>query len=711
MPSLGDLRFPSLLSLLFLGPLAPAARADTLTSTRGEPVVETRHLVRARFEPGLATLRVERVFQNCGRVADQAELRIELPRGAAAVGLRIRGAREWYEGQLMESRMAAVVYESLTGFGPWPTRDPALLFWIEPGELGLSVFPVPPGGEAVVEYTLLAPLPYRAGRHVLFYPAVARQAELARPSLILEGARPGARLEVDGRPARAGALLELGRRQLAGDGPGQEDVDGCDEEDEALCPTEGAARLELEAPPVDVLGARYGLSRLADGRAVVRLEIDAGVPLRPAPRGASVVFVLDASRSFRREGLLAALQLVEAYAAHLPDARFEVVLFHRRAERLLVGDQAFTPAPRLEAALKQAAAVPGRLEVQNGSHLEAGLGLAAELLRGRRGPRRIVAVTDGRMRTRYEDAWSDQALAPLGKRALLHVVELVPGQEGDEAELSREDDALLAPLALARGGILATLDQGCTRRDYALASLELVRPVRLDGFRVLGRQRGAEIELEGLEVPPTLDEGTQLRYMELSGSAPDFVVVEGRLWAEPFSRVVPAEARFSERVVPALVIGSELVDDLDELAQLRLATAAGAVSPQTSYLSIEPGARPSLEGLERGERSGVSGMGARGSAGVSVGAASASKKPDLTGELTRLARQATRDCFQGEAAEDRLTVSLEVTLDELVDVFLPEPDQAGAPLRRCVEEALWALDLPDSFDQPRVQVTLGLGAT
>jgi hypothetical protein len=149
---------------------AGGARADTLLTTRGEPVVETRHDVKVAVEDGLATLKVTRGFKNQGSQPDQVELEIELPEGAVATGLRIKGKSEWYDGELMEAEMAEVLYSRLTGMGPFRPKDPALLMWSDLGWLDLLVFPVNPGAENVVEYTLIVPLDYFDGLYSMAYP-------------------------------------------------------------------------------------------------------------------------------------------------------------------------------------------------------------------------------------------------------------------------------------------------------------------------------------------------------------------------------------------------------------------------------------------------------------------------------------------------------------------------------------------------------------
>ena len=75
-----------LLALLAaLATLAPAgtARADSLSATREQPLVEVSHTVDVEIDEGVAVYKVRRTFANNGKLAEEASLRIELPHGAA----------------------------------------------------------------------------------------------------------------------------------------------------------------------------------------------------------------------------------------------------------------------------------------------------------------------------------------------------------------------------------------------------------------------------------------------------------------------------------------------------------------------------------------------------------------------------------------------------------------------------------------------------
>lgn len=167
---------------------AASAHADELSTALDQPLVEISHTVDVAVKDGVATYKVRRAFANGGTVADEARLRIDLPYGAAATGLRIRARDRWYEGELMEAEAAAKLYQELTGRGRWEPKDPALLSWIWADQLRLQIFPVFPGGTSTVEYTLTVPTRYQNGRVFLSYPRGRGTHGLAVPVMTIRPA-------------------------------------------------------------------------------------------------------------------------------------------------------------------------------------------------------------------------------------------------------------------------------------------------------------------------------------------------------------------------------------------------------------------------------------------------------------------------------------------------------------------------------------------
>src|SRR6185295_11972668 len=97
-----------------------------------------------------------------------------------------------------------------------------------------------------------------------------------------------------------------------------------------------------------------------------------------------------------------------------------------------------------------------------------------------------------------------------------------------------------------------------------------------------------------------LAEGASREFLAVLAKSTLTGEVKGELWTQPvhltFSRDETAAKRWA-----ALVFGTELLHQLSEEEMMVLARQGGAVSPVTSYLAIEPGVRPSTEGIDLSE--------------------------------------------------------------------------------------------------------------
>jgi len=156
----------------------------------------------------------------------------------------------------------------------------------------------------------------------------------------------------------------------------------------------------------------------------------------------------------------------------------------------------------------------------------------------------------------------------------------------------------------------------------------------------------------------------------------------------------------------ALTFGSEVLDELSEAEMMPLAMLGGAVSPVTSYLAIEPGVRPSTEGLEWGQ--GMGGIGTVGhGSGVGFGSGYGRGIPfDRRAFLKSALETEWRKCGGKPGAA---SVRLETTLAEIVDVDKPElTTGSNAVLERCFSEAVWALELPVQFSEEWSEWTIAV---
>ena len=167
--------------------------------------------------------------------------------------------------------------------------------------------------------------------------------------------------------------------------------------------------------------------------------------------------------------------------------------------------------------------------------------------------------------------------------------------------------------------------------------------------------------------------------------------VAGELWAEPITATLSVSEDENRRWA-ALVFGSEHLFEISEDEMAGLARRGHAVTPVTSLLAIEPGVRPSTEGLEHGGL-GLTGSGNGGGGrgvGIGLGQVGRARFDGRRFFVEALASQWKRCGGKGEAA-----LVIETTLREVAEIREVTGDGEGP--RRCLSEAAWALDLPDGF--------------
>jgi hypothetical protein len=637
--------------------VAPArvSAQDSLSGLRGL-LEERQHKIDVTLAPGHATLLVQRTVENLGRRHDQADWQIILPGTAVATQLRTRGVLDgvprWFVGELMEAEEAARKYRELTGVGGYTPKDPALLSWRSQGHLALQVFPVPPGERKTISYTLKMPTEYHDGRHELTIPMLGGAG--APTDVVIRPRDEHDRLLVNGQPFPAGG-------RLAGD-PGETRI--------ALVPAWAPA----------VSGALGG-TRLSADRTLVHYRIDAAPRLGRVPRDAQVVVILDWSRSLDQSLCQAGVAGAAAFLRHFEGASVEVLTVDRQAHRRF---GRFVPVGRALADLNTLA-----VERRNGSHLDVALAQADALLAAAPDghARRVLLLSD--LRTRAALDVSKLAGAFRRSGALLHVAHI---EEGRPVALAPDAEGGWSDVARRTGGLLwnATLAHGAGEApngEMAATLEELARPVRIHHFR-------AAASWINVASDDVLNEGQGIASLEIARDLPPSLEIAGELWAKPIRvRLSPDPA--ASRLWSALVFGSDLMDQLDEKEMMVLARHGGAVSPVTSYLAIEPGVRPSTEGIPRdGQDTALGGMGEGnielgnlGTVGRAAGGAF-----DHAAWLRKAVEPARKRCgFAGRA----VTVGIETTIDEIVDIPALTADGLGD--RACLREAVWSIELPVAF--------------
>jgi hypothetical protein len=644
-----------LLTGLLAGPLAGEASADTVQGSRSEKLREKAHVIDIRVDRGSAKLVVRRTFFNGGTRHDQATVFLDMPSASVATGLRTLGMKDdkpfWCAGELMEAEAAAAKYQELTGIGGYYPKDPALLSWRSQDLLALQVFPCPPQQPKTVEYTLEMPTTYEGGKYHIVLPKMGTE-ELSASAIIA--------------PARERDALFLDNKRVP---PGTSFTLDKDEVD-----------IAVEPRGAEPLAGGLSSVSFAKDRALVRFHIEAAPKLSTVPRGAHIAVVIDASRSIPTQVLRAELKAARAYLSHFEDAKVEVLTFDREVREAHGG--ALVPVRRAMADLEQMS-----IEPRNGSRVDAAIARADAILSASpaQAPKRILVMTDLLTRASLTPA---RVKGIVKSGAIVHIGDVGRGSP----EIFRDDDHPWAALPRETGGVLwgASLsDDAGDAKAMAKALEEWARPVRIHKAKVV--VHGAKAEDH--EMADVLDEGASIEHAAIRKDGLTQLELTGELWASPIKKALApsdAEARLSA----ALVFGSDLLHKLEEPEMMHLATLGRAVSPVTSYLAIEPGVRPSTEGLEWGSSIGSAfGMGGVGLTGV--GNASGGRPADLQGFFKNKLSDALRTCGGGARGA---TVTLETTLAEIVDVTsvaISAPRDAA--VESCFTSAIWDLQLPSMF--------------
>ncbi|MEM6989081.1 MAG: VWA domain-containing protein [Myxococcota bacterium] len=644
--------------------LAPrAATADQFEATRSQQLVERAHVIDVSVDRGHATMRVRRTVFNGGTRHDQATFHIDVPDGAVATGLRTlavqNGKPKWFDGVLMEAEEAAAKYRELTGLGGYYPKDPALLSWRSQETLALQVFPCQPEQPKTVEYTLTVPAEYRDGLYRLALEELGTKSISAE--LVVRPARDGDTLFVDDAAVRPGTKIHANRHR-----------------DIALAPA-NAAQIDSHLAVVET-----GEHRL------VRYELALAPQLSEIPERAGVVVLMDTSISVDSNTLEGQLAAARAYLQHFARpslrARAEVVPFDRKPRAL---------SKRLRPVGKVLDDLDGMVPTQrNGSHVDAALQHAATMLRDvPKDRRRIVLLTDARMREALTP--TRVAAATRGTGALVHIGFV---DNSGSPTLQRNDDDEWSAAAATTGGVLwqaGTSESAYDHDEMVSTYLEWARPIRVDGPRVLA----PGLAEDELDLPESLPEGFGTSLLLLQDASVRHVIVSGALWSTPVHDIAAPDEAFGTRW-SALVFGSDVQSELSEPEAMVLAMRGGAVSPVTSYLAIEPGVRPSTEGLEwgmigRGGGGGGSGVGFGSGAGAGFGGRRG-RKFDPHVFLATHVRLAADAC--GVPKDIAIKTELQTTIDEIVEVegvdFVGYLDTKQ---NDCLREGVWSIELPGEF--------------
>jgi hypothetical protein len=451
--------------------------------------------------------------------------------------------------------------------------------------------------------------------------------------------------------------------------------------------------VEKTEPDGKVPAARFGVYRFAPGIWWWRLEVS--VPKRMAevplpPDAAPTVFVLDASRSQERHGGLAPqLAIVEAFLANVPSTEVEMVMTSRTATRVF---GRFVPA----SAFKQA--LPADLVKQplaNGSFLDRGAALAAETLHQIGKPGRIILMTDGVVRSRFDRRASVAALRRAPEGTLVHVLypsgSKMPGSTSHRAP----DGVGALPVAFGGAGyaVNVTLVDGVVRPPEPETLRPLFRPDALDSLGLVDLSQPSRPDWPDWAHQRTGDSVDRIAVGETgiwSGIAtippPNRLELTGWIWSKKVRLSIGRDLAF-ERRLARLAVSEDRLTECEDGRRLRKdALAQGFVIPSLMFWVAGSGERePSGYG-------GIPDPGCFGDFG-GIGTGGAPPKPqDLVPEIAPLLDR----CDVRPDPTGTIRIEVETDQQEILDVAVEGGDES---VRRCMNEGLWSARLPATFNQ------------
>jgi hypothetical protein len=451
--------------------------------------------------------------------------------------------------------------------------------------------------------------------------------------------------------------------------------------------------VEKTEPDGEAPAARFGVYRFARGIWWWRLEVS--VPRRtaeiPSPGDAApTVFVLDASRSQeRRGGLAPQLAIVEAFLANVPGAEVELVMTSRTAARVF---GRFVPP----AAFKQA--LPADLLEQplgNGSFLDRGAALAAETLRQTGKPGRIILMTDGVVRARFDRRATVAALRRAPAGTLVHL--LYPSASKMPGSTSHTIPDGVGALPAAFGGaayaVNVTLVDGVVRPLEPKTLRPLFRPDALDSLSLIDPSKSSRPDWPDWAHERTGDSVDRIAVGEMgiwSGIStippPNRLELTGWIWSKKVRLSMSRDPAFERRLARLAVSEDRLMECEDGRRQRKDALAQGFVIPSLMFWAAGSGER---------EPSGYGGIPYPGCLGGSGGGGTGEGRPpkqDLVPEIAPLFDR----CAVSPDPAGRIRVAVETDQQEILDVTVEGGDES---VRRCMEEGFWATRLPSTFNE------------
>lgn len=548
--------------------------------------------VRATVHDGVASTEIDQVVHNDGRRDAEATWILPLPADATADNFTMTVGDKEVAGEVLDAGRARSIYEQIVR----QRRDPGLLEYFGEGCLRARVFPIPGGADVVVKVRFRHVLPRHAGMFEWTFPLRA---------LVAAGMRPE-RLSLDLRLASSQPI-----KNVLSPLQGIDVLRSSDKDAHAAFET-GASRLPERDLQVlySLSDDEFGLNCLTFQRGrnagyfmlVASPRRDDG-HTREAPR--CVQFVLDTSGSMAGRKIEQAKGALRFFLRSLhPHDFFNVIPFATEADPFFAA-----PTEASAAVIDKALAKVDEIQARGGTNIEDALAraLAARALSAAPAAALpiVVFLTDGAPTVGQTDR--DKLLAAAHDRNRDQARVFVFGVGNDV------DTKLLDRLADDNGGT----------RDYVRED-EDIEVKTSDLFTKLSRPVLTDLTLlvDGIDthdvVPkrlPDLFAGGQLIVLgRYQGSGRAKIRLSGRLGGERREFCYDAdfcqqEARddfvptmWAQRQIAQLLDAIRLNGQRPELVEelRRLAKEYGIVTPFTSHLVVEEGARLALGDQRRG---------------------------------------------------------------------------------------------------------------
>jgi Vault protein inter-alpha-trypsin domain/von Willebrand factor type A domain len=271
-----------------------------------------QHHVKAVVRDGVAQTEVEEVFQNDGDRVLEGRYIFPLPADATISGLTLFVGDKPVEGELVEKKRAAAIFQSIVEDTVRP-RDPALLEWVSGSKFSLKVFPIPAKGSRKVVLRYQQVLTSDGPRQTYVYPlsfGAERRTpidDLAIDVEVSDGGFAAQGVVANGYAATVNAAATATHVALHAKGSAPDH--------------DFAVSYGRPAPSATVATAELGFVAMR-----LRAELPPGV-LAPAFQARDRVLVVDASHSQSAESFAAVQELALGILHGLePDERFALLL-------------------------------------------------------------------------------------------------------------------------------------------------------------------------------------------------------------------------------------------------------------------------------------------------------------------------------------------------------------------------------------------------